>query len=379
MEDRIVLFVRALRARGVRVSLAETADAFSAIDRMGVLEKDGFRLGLRATLIKDAADLPIFDELFPLFFGRLGAPAMQGLPEDLTEEEAEQLAEALRNFNHRIREMLEKLLNGRELSQEELDQLGKMVGLDYADDTRYQDWMRRRMEQALQFPQVREAIDDLMAILQEMGMSRERMEQMREAMQANMQSMQEQLRRFAGSRIAENLAERPSEPSAESLFDRPFTSLSDSEMDMLRKEVGRLAAVLRTRVSLRQKRARTGQLDAKATLRANLRHGGVPFDAPPQQKRKPKLVGSAMSALDAAHVWLMLSLIYPAGPGEPHACLAFIDIWSIFRRISSIGRLRRPSRRSCKGFHPAIIRPTSGAAWRISPMISSKRLTIKPP
>ncbi len=31
MQDRIVQFVRAMRSKGVRVSLAETADAFSAI------------------------------------------------------------------------------------------------------------------------------------------------------------------------------------------------------------------------------------------------------------------------------------------------------------------------------------------------------------
>ena len=107
MEDRIVQFVRALRGKGVRVSLAETTDAFSAIVQMGIKERESFRLSLRATLVKNAADQPIFDELFPLFFNKGGSPQMISLPDDLTDQEAEMMAEALREFNHRMREMLE--------------------------------------------------------------------------------------------------------------------------------------------------------------------------------------------------------------------------------------------------------------------------------
>ena len=36
MEERIVRFITALRAGGVRVSLAESADAFRAVEQLGV-------------------------------------------------------------------------------------------------------------------------------------------------------------------------------------------------------------------------------------------------------------------------------------------------------------------------------------------------------
>ncbi len=68
MEDRIIKFISALRAGGVRVSLAESADALKAIEEMGIQDRENFRLALRATLIKDAGDIPTFEELFPLFF-----------------------------------------------------------------------------------------------------------------------------------------------------------------------------------------------------------------------------------------------------------------------------------------------------------------------
>ena len=60
METRILQLIAALRASGVRVSLAESAEAFSAVDLMGIQEREAFRLSLRATLIKDVRDIPTF-------------------------------------------------------------------------------------------------------------------------------------------------------------------------------------------------------------------------------------------------------------------------------------------------------------------------------
>ena len=274
MEERIVQFINALRTKGVRVILVESADAFAAVENMGVQDRDTFRLSLRATLIKNVNDFPAFDELFPLFFDTGGLPPIMGLPDYLTPEEAQMLAEALQAFNRRLRQLLEKLLSGNELAPEELEQLSQ---LEHANDPRYQEWMRRRMEKALKFPEVQEALRDMLAILSEMGMDRQGLEQLREILQTSFQSLREQVRRHASQRSAKNMAGQPPEEGVESLYDRPFISLSECDMDKLRKEVARLAAILRTRVALRQKRTKTGQLNAKATIWANLKHHGVPF------------------------------------------------------------------------------------------------------
>src|SRR5271157_120331 len=105
MESRILQLISALRASGVRVSLAESIEAFSAVDLMGIQDRQHFRLSLRTTLIKDVRDLPVFDKLFPLFFGMGQPPLMGGNPaENLTQEEAEMLAQALRQFTQELRE-----------------------------------------------------------------------------------------------------------------------------------------------------------------------------------------------------------------------------------------------------------------------------------
>ena len=74
LDDRVVEFVRGLRAAGVRVSLAESMDAMRAVGLVGITEKETFRQSIRATLIKESDDFLIFDELFPLYFGTGGPP-----------------------------------------------------------------------------------------------------------------------------------------------------------------------------------------------------------------------------------------------------------------------------------------------------------------
>ncbi len=292
MESRILQLISALRASGVRVSLAESAEAFSAVDLMGIQDRESFRLSLRATLIKDVKDLATFDKLFPLFFGSGTPPEMGGNPsEDLTPEEIQMLAEALKNFAEQLRQRMERLMNGEPLSRAELEALGQLVGLNQADNLQYQNWMTQRMMRAMAFPEVQKAMRELMEQLQQMGMNRERVEQIREMIHQNMQGMQEQMQQFAGERLAENMSERPRGENIENLMNRPFQALSDADKKVLQREVKRLAAALRTRIALRQKRMKTGQMDPKATIRANLKYHGVPMEIKHRDKiRKPKIV-----------------------------------------------------------------------------------------
>jgi hypothetical protein len=328
MEERMVQFIAALRGGGVRVSLAESADAFSAVDMLGVQEREAFRLSLRATLIKDATSLPVFEELFPIFFGSADAPPMSDVTEEMSPEEAQMLAEALKMFNEKLRKMMEKLLRGEQLSQEELDQLGQLTGLNRMDDMRYRDWMAKRMQRAMRFEEVQKALREMMELMAQMGMSKQRLEQMRQLLQANQKGLEEQISKFAGQRIAENMSEQRPEDNIEELMDRPFNALSDSDMQKLRKEVGRLANRLRSRIALRQKRAKTGDLDAKGTIRANLKNGGVPIEIKHRNHRlKPKLVVICdISTSMRPCSELMLSLVYALQDliTKTHA-FAFID------------------------------------------------------
>ena len=154
---------------------------------------------MRTTLIKNARDLPTFDKLFPLFFGSNQPPASTGnLTDDLTSEEARMLAEALRNLSEKVRKNFERLMSGQPLSRDELEQLAKMVGMNNIDDLRYQKWAAQRMERALAFPEVREALKQLMEQLRQMGLDGSRLENLRAELQARMNALQKQIENFAG-------------------------------------------------------------------------------------------------------------------------------------------------------------------------------------
>jgi uncharacterized protein with von Willebrand factor type A (vWA) domain len=329
MDNRIVQFISALRASGVRVSLAESADAFRAIEELGVKDLQHFKTSLRTTLIKDNDDVARFEELFPLFFTSAGeTPQMQNPTENMSPEEASMLAQALRQFTEQLRRMLQKMLEGKPLSKQELDQLAGRMNMDQMKDPRYQEWLANRMEQAMQFKAVQEAMEELMEMLRKMGMDGERLQELREMMEGNQQAIKDQIRKYVGERIAENLSEENPHDRLDDLYDRPFDSLTEEEMQLLRREVRRLAAALRTRLALRLKRARSGQLDFKGTLRANLKHGNVPIQLKMRDRvLKPKIVVLCDLSTSMRHVSeLMLSMLYAIQDqiSKTHA-FAYID------------------------------------------------------
>ena len=328
MDKRIAQFIAALRASGVRVSLAESADAFKAIEEMGVQDKDMFRISLRSTLVKEARDLETFEKLFPMFFQSSQPPPMMDATKGMTPQEAQMLAQALRQFSQQMRNMMEKMLKGEPLNQQELQQLDQMMNMDGMTDMRYQNWLARQMEEALNFPDVRKAMEELAKMLREMGMNRQQVERMRQMMEANQQALQEQVHQHAGEAIAQNLANKPRKEDGEGAMNRPFRSLSEEDMQVLRKEVRRLAAALRTRLALRLKRSKTGQLDPKGTLRANLKNDGVPIDLRHRDKKmKPKIVVICDVSTSMRYVSeLMLSMLYAIQDqiSKTHA-FAFID------------------------------------------------------
>ena len=297
MEDRIARFVAALRASGVRVSVAESQDAWRAIAALGVKDREGFRFSLRSTLVKDADALPTFDELFPLYFGP-GAPPLIDPQAELTPEQQQMLREILQELMQQIaadlQQLLDWLLNGGGPTQQDLDDLAEQAGLEDMPSMSPAAARRaaRRLQRLLGWDRLGDLLDQLWEALAEAGMDPETIEALQEQVAENQARLEEQLGEFAGQTLRDSAIEdRQRHRPLDDLMDRPFGSLSPAEMDLLREQVRRLAARLRSRAALRQKRGHHGKLDPKATIRANLRYSGVPFEIRYRQRRlKPKIV-----------------------------------------------------------------------------------------
>ncbi len=292
MDKRVVEFIRTLRAAGVRISVAESADAMDALDQIGIFEREVFRNALKTTLIKEKEDKPTFEHFFPLFFDT-GAPPMFDMEQELSPEQKEMLQQALQSMMgnmQALQQLMQQMMRGQQLSQEQLDELGQMVGLPDAN-SQYQDsYYQRMMQRALGMQQLQELLEQLREALEAMGMSDEAIEQIMEMMEANRNALSEQIQKYVGSSIAKNMAEQP-KPEQQDLMNTPFQYLNSEDVEALRDEVKRLAARLRSRAALRQKRTKEGNPDPKGTIRNNLRYGGVPLEIKYRNRHlKPRLV-----------------------------------------------------------------------------------------
>jgi len=177
-------------------------------------------------------------------------------------------------------------------------------------------------------------LDQLMAqlsdLLKELGMSQEAIDELMQGMEENRDALAEQIAQGIGAAAAKQRVEQAAQEKQEStdLMERPFRSLSEREAELLRDQVRRLAAQLRSRAALRQKRGKSGTLDAKKTIRTNLRYGGVPMELKFKTRHlKPKLllicdVSTSMRAV----VEFLLTMIYELQDQVASAnSFAFID------------------------------------------------------
>lgn len=292
MDKRMVQFIRALRAAGVRISLAESQDAMFGVEAVGAANRDYFRSTLRATLVKEARDQGTFDYFFPLFFGN-NQPPMNNIPDNLSPEDQQKLQDALQSLMgnmQALKDLLKQMLEGRPFSQEQLEQMGQQAGLQQGSEMYQRQWFERRMNRQMGMQQIQEMIEELLKELEAMGMSSEALDELREQLEENAQGLSEQISQFAGATLAEQMAGKEPDPKPD-LLDVPFSQLSQNEVDDIRDEIRRLAARLRSRASLRQKRANAGTMDPRRMMRRNMRYGGVPLEIKYHTHHvKPRLV-----------------------------------------------------------------------------------------
>lgn len=289
MDDRVTEFVRGLRAAGVRVSVAETTDAMRAAEAIGIGDRNRFRGALRATLIKAAGDFQAFDALFPLYFGS-GGPPLQNALEDLDPDDQDLVKAALAALSGRLKDLLDWLTSGEGPTMEELEALARRAGLQRTNNPGQALWITRQMLQEMGFGHLEKLLDQLRQQLAAAGMSGEAIDSLMGVVESNRDSLAEQISQQIGLSLARARADRPTDLGGGDLMHKPLDELGPLEAEALRGEVRRLVALLRSRAALRQKRAKSGKVDPRRTLRANLRYGGVPIEIRHRRRRlKPRL------------------------------------------------------------------------------------------
>lgn len=292
MQKRMVEFIRALRAAGLRISLAESQDAMFGVDYAGIQDMTAFKNTMKATLVKNHKDQPTFEYFFPLFFSN-SKPPLENIIEQLSPEQQAMLQAAMGSLMgsmDALRDLLQRLLEGRHFSDDEMNRLGDMSGLPQGDEMYMRPWFERRMKRQAGLTQLERMLEDLLDELAAMGMSEDALAELEAMLRDNLMGLSEQISDYVGSSLAEQMAEQEPRERPD-LLDVPLQRLNSSDIEDIRDEIRRLAARLRTRAALRQKRAKSGQFDPRKTVRNNMRYGGVPMQVQFRKKhKKPSLI-----------------------------------------------------------------------------------------
>jgi len=211
MDQRIVEFITALRSSGVRISLAESADALKAIATVGVLDRETFKHALKATLVKEPADVPAFEQFFPIYFGHEGPPLQP--PQGLNAEQQAQLQQAIEQLREQLRQLMHMLAQGQRPSREQLEQYARQAGINpgMRGNRQLQSWMTERMlrRMGLTPEQVKEALEALLKQLKQQGMSAEGRQAVRETVEGNAEALREQVARFVGQSLLQQPNDQP--------------------------------------------------------------------------------------------------------------------------------------------------------------------------
>jgi uncharacterized protein with von Willebrand factor type A (vWA) domain len=322
MQKKIVEFTNLLRKSGVRVSVAEAIDAFSALDELTLEERALMKDTLRTTMVKRSDDIPTYDRLFDLFWS--------GFHDALREEMTRALSALGGEIDlDQLMEMLQELLKGTDvdlselaramltldanLLEQQIRDAAEEAGIDRIQNMLQIGFFSRRMLEQMNLEGAGGELSDLLDRLREAGLGEEELEQLGRLMQALQDAVRRSARRFTEQELDKQNHDYLERFRREQLQEKSFYSLTEEDIRKMREVVARLAQKLKNVISIRRKRERKGKFDLKSTMRRNMSHGGVPFELIFKQRKKerPKVVVLCDISSSVANVSrFMLQFVY---------------------------------------------------------------------
>ncbi len=301
MEKKIVEFTNLLRKAGVRVSVAESLDAFTAIDEMPLEDRELFKDALRTTMVKRGDDIETYDRLFDLFWSGFHDQLQNELKQALgsmggefdLERLLEQLREMLENMDIDLSELAKALLSMDSNALEQLiQQAGEEAEVGNIRNMLQIGFFSRRMLEQMDMEGAAGELKTLMDRLREEGMAEERLAELEALLKAVQEAARRAVRQFTERELDKQNHDYIERFRRESLLEKSFYNLTEEDLRKLREVVQRLAQKLKSVITMRRKRERRGKFDLKTTMRKNMAHGGIPFELVFKQrkKEKPKLV-----------------------------------------------------------------------------------------
>ncbi len=278
VSGRLIGFVRALRTHGILAGPGETVDAATALEALGLTDRQRMREGLAATLLRHEGQRAVFDATFDLYFP-LGVGASER-----SRQRAEEDDDNLAGLRDRLADALTSD-DQAELGQLAAEAVGALGW--YGQTSGAGGWSAYQTLDRLQ-PQtllvrvqaaIRAARPGEAAFTERLDTDeiRRRIEGFRKHVRT------EARRRAAELHGPERIAQHAIAPTPDRV---DFLNASRAQLAEMRRAVHPLSRKLATRLAARRRRAAHGQIDLRRTLRRSLSTGGVPV-RPAYHRRRP--------------------------------------------------------------------------------------------
>ena len=296
LPGHLVDFVGALRTHQVPVGPGETVDAAAVLGALNLLRREELREGLAAALLRRSGQRAVFDTLFELYFpialGR-GRSEVE-VPRIGDGSDGEVDLDALRDI------LADLLRDGddaalRELARAVVDALGQAGGTpgqgagaspgEGGQKGPPRNWSAYQVLRQLS-PEtlLAKILKDLMADNSDAFAEEVARREIRQRIAEFRKMITEEVRRRTAEARGRDAVARTAVPKQAEQVE--FLSAYADQLAMLRKTVHPLARRLASRLAVRRKHAKRGQMDLRRTLRRSMSTGGVPM-RPAYRTRRP--------------------------------------------------------------------------------------------
>ncbi|MDD5712416.1 MAG: VWA domain-containing protein [Smithellaceae bacterium] len=334
MINLILKFASCCRAAGLRISPSEVLDCATQLALIDVLDEEQFRPLLRANFAKSRREQPKFDQLYDLFFHELRPEASISQLESLAGQigDVQKMLKELAQQEPGYKTLVD-FLNG-----DPMGFLKELEGLHTAEDSRRTvrfnlGPLGKRLEILMQINNTRNRI------LQFLDENNRRFD--RETRGNLAAYFNEHLGSAYGMLMNEPRPDNASikqvksyEKRLKDLGEKPFSSLTQKELDELRDAIEQLVRKLKDIVSRRYARKNRGILDVKKTIRRAARYQSVPIEIhfrkrPPHKSKIVALCDVSSSVWAAAR--FMLSMVYSL-----HECFTRVNSFVFVSGIAEV-------------------------------------------
>jgi uncharacterized protein len=287
LPGHLVDFVGALRRHGVSVGPGETIDAARVLTALDLTHREHLREGLAAALLRRSGQREAFDTLFDLYFpAALGAGARPAEVPRVDDGPVDVDA---------LRELLADLLRAgdtaalAELARAAVDALGRSgaAGTGVRGAGAQPGWSAYQALRVLS-PEtlLAQILTDLRADVDDMdGFTDEVLRrEIRDRIAAFRRMITDEVRRRTAEIRGREQVARSAVPVQTEHVE--FLSAHGEQLARLRRTVHPLARRLASRLAVRRRHAKRGELDMRRTLRRSMSTGGVPM-RPAYRTRRP--------------------------------------------------------------------------------------------